>query len=64
MRLYLLPLGTMQPGDIPVPGYLVQTDDGTNILIDTGWPRSFVEAPRTRRAWILTSNRRTQSASG
>lgn len=46
MRLYLLPLATMQPGDVPVPGYLVQTDDGANILVDTGWPRSFVEAPR------------------
>ncbi|TYC70156.1 N-acyl homoserine lactonase family protein [Stappia sp. BW2] len=46
MRLYLLHLGTMQPGDIPVPAYLIQTTDGINILIDTGWPRSFVEAPR------------------
>lgn len=42
MRLYMLYLGTMHPGDIPVPGYLIQTDDGINILVDTGWPRSFV----------------------
>ncbi len=28
MRLYMLYLGTMQPGDIPVPGYLIQTDEG------------------------------------
>lgn len=28
MRLYLLYLGTMQPGDIPVPGYLIQTHEG------------------------------------
>lgn len=45
MRLFLLHLGVMQPGDVPVPAYLVQTTDGTNILIDTGWPRSFVEEP-------------------
>lgn len=46
MRLYLLDLGTMQPGHIPVPGYLIQTDDGTNVLVDTGWPRSFVDHPQ------------------
>ncbi|SCX28645.1 N-acyl homoserine lactonase [Agrobacterium sp. DSM 25558] len=46
MRLHLLHLGIMQPGDVPVPGYLVQTTNGINILIDTGWPRSFVEDPR------------------
>jgi N-acyl homoserine lactone hydrolase len=46
MRLYLLYLGTMQPGNVPVPGYLVQTADGINILVDTGWPRSFVENPQ------------------
>jgi N-acyl homoserine lactone hydrolase len=46
MRLYLLHLGIMQPGDVPVPGYLIQTTDGINILIDTGWPRSFVEYPQ------------------
>ena len=46
MRLYLLHLGTMQPGDVPVPGYLIQTADGTNILVDTGWPRSFVDNPQ------------------
>lgn len=46
MRLYLLHLGKMQPGNVPVPGYLVQTGTGTNILIDSGWPRSFVEAPK------------------
>ncbi|WP_227269472.1 N-acyl homoserine lactonase family protein [Roseobacter weihaiensis] len=46
MRLYLLSFGTMQPGDIPVAGYLVQTDNGTNVLVDTGWPRSYVENPQ------------------
>lgn len=45
MRLYMLYLGTMQPGNIPVPGYLIQTNEGINILVDTGWPRSFVDTP-------------------
>jgi N-acyl homoserine lactone hydrolase len=45
MRLCLLDLGRMQPGSIPVPAYLVQTADGINILVDTGWPRSFVTDP-------------------
>lgn len=45
MRLYLLDLGTMQPGNVPVPGYLIRMDDGTDILVDTGWPRSFVDDP-------------------
>jgi len=30
----------------PVPGYLVQTDDGRNVLIDTGQPRHFIGAHR------------------
>ena len=34
-------LATMQPGVIPVPAYLIQTDDGTNILIDSGFPLDF-----------------------
>lgn len=46
MRLYLLDLGRMQPGNIPVPGYLIQTPQGLNILVDSGWPRSFVTAPQ------------------
>ncbi len=46
MRLYLLPFGRMQPGDIPVVGYLIQTSAGTNVLVDTGWPRSYVEQPQ------------------
>lgn len=38
-------LATLQPGDIPVGAYLVQTDDGKNILIDSGFPESFIENP-------------------
>jgi N-acyl homoserine lactone hydrolase len=41
MRLYLLELGLLPDfGNTPIPGYLVQTDDGKNVLIDTGYPRS------------------------
>ena len=41
MRLYLLQLGLLPAfADIPLPGYLIQTDDGRNVLIDTGFPRS------------------------
>ena len=42
MRLYLLQLGhfgPVGPRYIPIPGYLIRADDGTNILVDTGWPR-------------------------
>jgi N-acyl homoserine lactone hydrolase len=46
MRLYLLNLGTVQPGDVPVAGYLIQMDDGTNVPVDTGFPRSFVDDPQ------------------
>src|SRR5690349_18835060 len=41
MRLYVLQLGLLPEfGDIALPGYLLQTDDGANVLIDTGYPRS------------------------
>jgi N-acyl homoserine lactone hydrolase len=43
MRLYLLQLGLLQPLRVPVPGYLIQSEDGTNILVDTGYPRSFID---------------------
>jgi N-acyl homoserine lactone hydrolase len=45
MKLWLLPLGVLQPLGIPVPGYLIQTDDGTNVLVDSGMPRSYIEEP-------------------
>lgn len=41
MWLYLLQLGILPDlGNTPIPGYLIQTDDGKNILIDTGYPHS------------------------
>src|SRR4051812_31603415 len=47
MRLYLLEYGNIRHdwapnGRLPVQGYLIRTDDGTNILVDTGFP---AEAP-------------------
>jgi N-acyl homoserine lactone hydrolase len=40
-RLYLMQVATMSTGSgsrtIPIPCYLIQTGDGKNILIDSGW---------------------------
>jgi N-acyl homoserine lactone hydrolase len=44
MRLYLFQMALMPTSGIPAPGYLIQTDDGANVLIDTGFPKHF-EAP-------------------
>jgi N-acyl homoserine lactone hydrolase len=44
MKLYLLRLGIMQAIQAPMPGYLIQTADGMNILIDTGYPRTGIGA--------------------
>ena len=38
MKLYVMQLGVFTHNDTPVPGFLVQTDDGTNVLVDTGCP--------------------------
>lgn len=38
MRLYLLRLGTIAGLEAPVPGYLIRTDEGVNVLVDTGAP--------------------------
>ncbi len=45
MRLYLMQLATAASG-APVPGYLIQTDDGSNVLVDTGFPESMIGAYR------------------
>lgn len=39
-RLYLMQVATMYAGDqaVPVPCYLIQLGDGTNILVDSGFP--------------------------
>lgn len=41
MRLFLIPLAIHPENGIPAPGYLIQTDDGMNILVDTGFPSQF-----------------------
>lgn len=45
MKLFLFQLATLQPDDVPVPAYLVQTDDRRNILIDSGFPAFFAGNP-------------------
>ena len=41
MRLYLFQMALMPTNGIPAVSYLIQTDDGTNVLIDTGFPWHF-----------------------
>jgi N-acyl homoserine lactone hydrolase len=43
-RLYLMQVATIPQGNLPFVCYLVQTGDGTNILIDSGLP-SEVQPP-------------------
>jgi N-acyl homoserine lactone hydrolase len=51
MKLYLMHLGTVLANDAPIPGYLVQTDDGINVLIDAGYrPGTFGEDLHPERA--------------
>lgn len=54
VRLYLFQLALIEEG-IPIPGYLIQTSDGTHILIDTGYPTddAFLSHPDSQD--ILTS---------
>ena len=42
-RLYLMQVGDMPEYQIPLVCYLVQTDDGKNILIDSGLPENMPE---------------------
>lgn len=46
MKLYLMQLAMFQPIAAPVPGYVIQTDDGINILVDTGLPYSTIHNPQ------------------
>jgi len=46
MKLFLFKLGIILPFGVPVPGYLIQTDSGLNVLVDTGLPYSFINNPR------------------
>lgn len=42
-RLYLMKVGSMPEYEIPIVCYLVQSDDGKNILIDSGLPEIIPE---------------------
>ncbi len=42
-RLYLMEVGSMPQYQIPIVCYLVQTEDGHNILIDSGLPETIPE---------------------
>lgn len=42
MRLYIMQFSLNPETGSPVPGYLIQTDDGTNILVDSGFPEEYV----------------------
>jgi N-acyl homoserine lactone hydrolase len=46
MRLYLLQLALTGDHEQPVPGYLIQTDDGVNVVIDTGYAPEFIAMAR------------------
>lgn len=48
-KLFLLHLATLQPIGAPVPGYLVRTEDGTNVLVDSGCPFDYIDHPPTPR---------------
>ncbi len=43
-RLYLLVYGRNEASGAPAPGYLIQTDDGKNVLVDTGYSRDTIGA--------------------
>jgi N-acyl homoserine lactone hydrolase len=43
MRLYVLQLGINTVSGSPGPGYLIQTDNGKNVLVDTGYPVRMIE---------------------
>ncbi len=41
MRLYLLQMALLPGNGIPAVSYLIQTDDGTHVLVDSGFPKGF-----------------------
>jgi N-acyl homoserine lactone hydrolase len=42
LKLYCMKLGFMIPFHLPVVGYLIQTDDGFNVLVDTGFSHHLI----------------------
>lgn len=45
VKLTLFQLGMLQPLGIPIPGYLIQTDDKHNVMVDSGLPYDFIKNP-------------------
>ncbi|GCE12475.1 N-acyl homoserine lactonase family protein [Tengunoibacter tsumagoiensis] len=42
MKLYCMQLATIGENHMPIPGYLIQTDEGQHVLIDTGLPHTII----------------------
>src|SRR6476661_430976 len=56
MRLYILQFYLDPDTGVPVPGYLIQTDDGTNFLVDTGLPEELIgmyKRPNPSAPWRM-----------
>lgn len=53
-KLYVLDFGLFQVHEngriIGIPGFLIQTSDGKNILVDTGFPASYADDPEAASA--------------
>ncbi len=54
-RLYLMQVATMR-AEVPVPAYLIQTGDGINVLIDTGFPASMIGTTTGSSGWSFVIN--------
>ncbi|MCA1666805.1 MAG: N-acyl homoserine lactonase family protein [Thermomicrobia bacterium] len=52
MRLFLMVVATTEPHGDPVPTYLIQTDDGVNVLVDTGFSSEMIAAARETGHYI------------
>jgi N-acyl homoserine lactone hydrolase len=53
VRLYILQYSVNRETGSPVPGYLIQTDDGTNVLVDTGYPRSMIGTRMNEEDYVV-----------
>jgi hypothetical protein len=51
MKLYIMQTGLWMDAEYPVPfpAYLIQTDDGKNILVDSGPDERYVDALRDKQ---------------
>lgn len=54
-RLYLMQVATMPQANVPIVCYLVQTGDGSNVLIDSGLPVN-VQPPTGRPMPVMGKN--------